>query len=132
MGTEPVAITACSNWIPASPSSEATCSERSPVELGGAAHDLHAGLAPHRVLTPTVSRRTMPFFHCTILAMSTSRPCTVMPNACASRASWARSEAWISALDGMHPSLRQTPPRVASLSTRITSLPSWASRMAAT
>ena len=47
-------------------------------------------------------------------------------------ASWNRCDAWRSALDGMHPTLRQVPPRVPRPSTQVTLRPSWAPLMAAT
>jgi hypothetical protein len=45
-------------------------------------------------------------------------------------ASWKRSAAPISALDGMQPTLRQVPP-IASRSTSVTCRPAWAARRAA-
>jgi hypothetical protein len=44
---------------------------------------------------------------------------------------WASSAFFSSALDGMHPTLRQTPPQY-FFSTTATFLPSWAARIAAT
>ena len=81
--------------------------------------------------TPLVSFLTMPSFHSCILETSTFRPSTSMPMWAALRTLWTRPEAAISALDGMQPQLRQTPPQY-SFSTQRVLIPSWPSRMAAT
>ena len=55
-----------------------------------------------------------------------------MPNFAFSWVSTCASSAFVSsALDGMHPTLRQTPPQYLS-STTATERPSWAARIAAT
>ena len=84
-----------------------------------------------RVPIPVVSRSTIPSFHSTIFSRSTESLPTFTPIAPAPWIELTSFEAWIRAFDGMHPTLRQTPPRYA-LSTIAVSTPSWASRIAAT
>jgi hypothetical protein len=80
--------------------------------------------------TPLVRRLTMPSFHVCSLPASTFTSATVMPIDSACRAWSARLAAWISALLGMQPQLRHTPP-IDSRSTTSVFWPSWPSRMAA-
>jgi len=68
-----------------------------------------------------------------IAARSSSTLPTLTPKAASPcPASWNFSEAWSSALDGMHPTLRQVPPSVARFSTQATFMPSCAARIAQT
>ena len=77
----------------------------------------------------------MPSFHCIVLARSNRGAASEMPSGlspdanCATRAN--SSAAWISALDGMQPMLRQVPPGFFASTTTV-SMPSCPARIAQT
>ena len=84
--------------------------------------------------TPPVSLATIESFQAIVLAKSSSGGPIERPiafSACGSRNPCAASAAWISAFEGIQPTLRQVPP-TRSASTRIVSRPSWPARIAAT
>ncbi len=83
------------------------------------------------VPTPPTSFFTTAFLNSRSFATSTLGGSARMPRSPAPRISSTRFAAAMSALEGMHPQLRQTPPS-ASFSTSAVFLPSCASRIAAT
>ncbi len=95
-------------------------------------------LTPARFMspeTPLVSRPTMSSFQAMVRASSIAGRAAVMPSGLAPAAiavrRWNSSAAWISALDGMQPMVRQVPPGRARSTTTV-SRPSWPARIAAT
>ena len=81
--------------------------------------------------TPLVSSPTTLSF-CAIMAGRSRLTCALMPSLAKSvSASWKRSLACSSALDGMQPIFRQVPPKLPRLSTQAAVRPNWPSRMAA-
>jgi hypothetical protein len=87
-------------------------------------------LALRSVLTPPVSLSTTVCFQAWSLVVSTvTGPATSNPSSEACRISWYRCDALISALDGMQPTLRHTPPQYCFSTTSVRT-PSWPSRMA--
>ena len=80
---------------------------------------------------PLVRAVTLSSF-CLCICGRSSSGVTLMPSpAKALPAASYISEACRSALDGMQPTFRQVPPRVARFSTQATLSPSWPARMAA-
>ena len=86
-------------------------------------------------MTPSDRRPVMPSFQAIVLARSmagsaTRIPVTFRPAAMPSAAAYS-SAAWMMALDGMQPTLRQVPPAL-FISTIIVSMPSCPARIAQT
>ena len=85
----------------------------------------------NRNSTPLVSSPTTLVF-CAIMAGRSSSTLALMPSLAKSvSASWKRSEACSSALEGMQPTFRQVPPKLPRLSTQAAVRPSWPARIAA-
>jgi hypothetical protein len=80
------------------------------------------------VFTPPVSLPTMPPFHACSLVMSMVGAATVMPSSSACPIFSNVLAAWITAFDGMQPTLRHTPPQY-SFSTTTAFTFSWPRRM---
>jgi hypothetical protein len=70
-----------------------------------------APLPLHNCCTPPVSFFTIPFFHAWSRVLSTLTPVTVIPITSACRAFSTKFDAAISALEGMHPQFKHTPPQ---------------------
>ncbi len=82
-------------------------------------------------LRPLVSFPTTEFFHAASLATSMESSPNTIPCSAISLVSAMTLAACSSAFDGIHPTLRQTPPRVSYRSTRTVFLPRSAARNAA-
>ncbi|HEX5724742.1 MAG TPA: hypothetical protein VFX98_04705 [Longimicrobiaceae bacterium] len=82
------------------------------------------------VPTLPVSRATIPAFHRWVAAKSTTGSPARIPIASALRIFSTSPATVMSALEGMHPQFRQTPPRLSCSMQRVR-FPSAASRMAA-
>lgn len=133
-GSEPVAMTTLSARIVWVPVSVATSTVLPSTNLAQPRIDFTPAFFSSPP-TPMFSRSTMPSFQAMVLAKSifgadADRPKGVLP-AAASSSLWNSSAAWISALDGIQPTLRQVPPSGAP-STMTVSRPSWPARMAQT
>jgi len=134
MGADPVAITTVLAWMRcgAGPSTATVLPSRNRARPS----TMRTPARASSPATPPRSPATMPSFQPMMAARSTSgppgavRPGMAWPEA-AARIIAASSPAWISALDGMHPTLRQVPP-VGPASTTVTSTPARAAVSAQT
>jgi hypothetical protein len=133
-GAEPVAMTIISARMTCSPISVATSTVLPSRNRAWPSTILTLAFFSSPA-TPLVSRPTMPSFQATVFARSISGDETEMPIGALPAAKCIAfsnsSAAWISALDGMQPILRQVPPGFFA-STMTVSSPSWPARMAHT
>ena len=128
--SEPAAMMHCPNPITCRPSGPSTCRWFGPTKRASpcTTRTLRCFAIP---ASPRVSFPTTPSFQ----ARSGSSSMAGLPNTIPCSAMWAASSitraACSSALDGMQPTLRQTPPSVSQRSTSVTSRPRSAARNAA-
>ena len=129
-GSEPQAMIACSNPTTVLPSSPATSRwlGEAKVPYPVTTLTLRCLARPAR---PLVSRPTTDSFQARSLSRSTAGSGKVRPCSAISLVSAITLAAWSRALEGMQPTLRQTPPRIGEASTSTTDLPRSAARKAA-
>jgi hypothetical protein len=133
-GTEPVAMTICSARISCSPVSVSTTTVLPSRNRARPWMDFTPAFF-NNPATPVVSRPTIRSFQAIVFFMSMAGSASEMPSGSLPPAKCVTfrysSAAWISALDGMQPMVRQVPPGFAC-STMTVSTPSCPARMAQT